>query len=328
MFTLRLIHHFSGCLHVTLPPAWGASLQNPGGGGSHTYQHPLYGFFPPPNETRFRTERYHVESCWNVMTHGDAREGKWRGNWQMEWVASTLHNTSEHGVSSITTADAHTSAASNRLNWRPRRFKWTRPFRRKTKSDFCACAITFQTQSTAHASRTYSMISRFFTSGVSSVSNVLIYCMVRNTWICKYSLQRRRRITVICLPYFKAIIHDKNCCVQIKRKIQTCTDTTGSPTENRTQTHGKVNGLTFPDTTPYGLPISKFRRDVFGVSRLASWWRTQRLQQVPPENTHASELEINEGSEQSFRKWKNKLETHVINTTSRHQILLSSSASR
>jgi hypothetical protein len=43
----------------------------------------------------------------------------------------------------------HTSAASIRLNWRPpRRFKWTRPFRRKTKSGFCACAITFQTQST------------------------------------------------------------------------------------------------------------------------------------------------------------------------------------
>jgi len=34
----------------------------------------------------------------------------------MEWVASTLHNTAEHGVSSITTADAHTSAASSRLN--------------------------------------------------------------------------------------------------------------------------------------------------------------------------------------------------------------------
>ena len=30
----------------------------------------------------------------------------------MEWVASTLHTTSEHGVSSITTADAHTSAAN------------------------------------------------------------------------------------------------------------------------------------------------------------------------------------------------------------------------
>ena len=31
----------------------------------------------------------------------------------------------------------------------PSRFKWTRPFRRKTKCGFCACAITFQTQSTS-----------------------------------------------------------------------------------------------------------------------------------------------------------------------------------
>jgi hypothetical protein len=56
------------------------------------------------------------------------------------------HTTSKHGVPSITNADVHTSAASNRLNWRPRRFKWIRPFRRKTKSGFWACAITFQTQ--------------------------------------------------------------------------------------------------------------------------------------------------------------------------------------
>jgi len=60
-----------------------------------------------------------VVSSWNVMAHGDAREGKLRRNWRMEWVASTLHTTSQHGVSSITTADAHTSAASSRLNWRP-----------------------------------------------------------------------------------------------------------------------------------------------------------------------------------------------------------------
>jgi len=58
------------------------------------------------------------------MAHGDAREGKWRGNWRMKWVASTLHTTSEHSVSSITTSDAHTSAACIRLNWIPRRFKW------------------------------------------------------------------------------------------------------------------------------------------------------------------------------------------------------------
>jgi hypothetical protein len=91
-----------------------------------------------------------LECVWNVMAFGDAREGKWTGNWRMEWVASTLHTTSEHGVSSITTADAHISAASSRLNWRPCRFKWTRPFRRKTKSGFCACAITFQPQSTEY----------------------------------------------------------------------------------------------------------------------------------------------------------------------------------
>jgi len=94
-----------------------------------------------------------LESSWNLMAHGDAREGKWRRNWRIEWVASTLHTTSEHGVSSITTittADSHTSAASSPLNWRPCRFKWTRQFRRKTKSGFCACAITFQTQSTEY----------------------------------------------------------------------------------------------------------------------------------------------------------------------------------
>ena len=78
---------------------------------------------------------------WHTVTHG---RGKWRGKWRMEWVASTLQTTSEHGVSSITTADAHTSAASSRLNCRPRRFKWASPFRRKTKSGFCACVITFQ----------------------------------------------------------------------------------------------------------------------------------------------------------------------------------------
>jgi len=67
----------------------------------------------------------------------------------MEWVATTLHTTSEHGVYSITTADAHTSAASSRLNWRPHRFKRTRPYRRKTKSSFCARVVTFQLTSTA-----------------------------------------------------------------------------------------------------------------------------------------------------------------------------------
>jgi hypothetical protein len=74
--------------------------------------------------------------------------GEVKGKLEIGVVASTLHTTSEHGVSSITTADAHTSAASSRLNWRPRRFKWTRPFPLKTKCGFCAWAITFQLAST------------------------------------------------------------------------------------------------------------------------------------------------------------------------------------
>jgi len=44
------------------------------------------------------------------------QEGEVKGNWRMEWVTSTLHTTSEDVVSSITRADAHTSAASNRPN--------------------------------------------------------------------------------------------------------------------------------------------------------------------------------------------------------------------
>jgi len=73
------------------------------------------------------------------MAHGDAREGKWRGNWRMEWVASTLHTTSEPGVSNWTDAPAD-------LNGLVR-------FARKTKSVFCTRAITFQTQSNCYLSR-------------------------------------------------------------------------------------------------------------------------------------------------------------------------------
>jgi len=69
---------------------------------------------------------------------------------------------SEDGLSSITTADAHTSAASSRLNWQPRRFKWTRPFRWKTKSGFCACAITFRTSYTAIVGRLVRMMQRMW----------------------------------------------------------------------------------------------------------------------------------------------------------------------
>ena len=88
--------------------------------------------------------------------------------------SSTLYATSELCVSTITTADTHTSTASSRLNWRPRRFKWTRPSCLKMKSGFCACAITFQMQSTYimlfQLSYVYLVSCIYFTS----VSSVMI----------------------------------------------------------------------------------------------------------------------------------------------------------
>jgi hypothetical protein len=113
-------------------------------------------------------------------------------------VSQYSHSTSERGVSNITIADAHTSAASSRLNWRPRRFKWTRPFRRKTKSGFCACAITFQTQSTATAP--YTSVQH---------RDKLIFMYV--CYFALYSVNEIRTCTYFCYrcSYTKLLIFDK-----------------------------------------------------------------------------------------------------------------------
>ena len=90
-----------------------------------------------------------IEFVWNLLAHGDAQwEGEVKGKLANGLGSQYSHVTSERGLSSITQADAHTSAASSRLNCRPHRFKWTRPFRGKTKSGFCVCAITFRTSVT------------------------------------------------------------------------------------------------------------------------------------------------------------------------------------
>ena len=111
-----------------------------------------------------RTACGSVDSKWNVIAHGDAREGKWRGNRRMERVASTLLTTSEHGVYNITTNSKSWCANLGRqytTELTPRRFKWTRPPHRKTKSGFCACAITFQLASTyKHGHPNWTSLSR------------------------------------------------------------------------------------------------------------------------------------------------------------------------
>jgi len=89
--------------------------------------------------------------CCRVETESDGT--RWRTGGEVKGkeangVGSQQSGTvSEHILSSITTADAHTSAASSRMNWHPPP-KWTRPFRWKTKSGFCACAITIRFHST------------------------------------------------------------------------------------------------------------------------------------------------------------------------------------
>ena len=81
---------------------------------------------------------------WNMMAHGDTREVKWWGK-LANGVGSQY---SSHYLG--TWCIQHYYRWCAHIGWTdaPRRFKWTRPFRRKTKSGFCACAITFQLAST------------------------------------------------------------------------------------------------------------------------------------------------------------------------------------
>ena len=90
-----------------------------------------------------------VELVRNQVAHGDARDGKWRGNWRMEWVASTL--TPHPNVVYPALLKLMRTPRLPAFDWTdaPHRFEWTRPFRGKTKSGFCACAITFRTSYTS-----------------------------------------------------------------------------------------------------------------------------------------------------------------------------------
>ena len=96
-----------------------------------------------PPSTTLPNLRIQLELVRILTAHGDAREGKWRGNWRMEWVASTLTPPPNMVYPGLLKLMRTTSVASSRLNWRPHRFKWTRPFRGKTKSGFCAFRMSY-----------------------------------------------------------------------------------------------------------------------------------------------------------------------------------------
>ena len=57
-----------------------------------------------------------VELVRNLVEHGDALVGEVKGKLVNGVGSQYSHATSERGISSITQADAHTSAASSRLN--------------------------------------------------------------------------------------------------------------------------------------------------------------------------------------------------------------------
>jgi len=113
---------------------------------------PRLTYSPPPfprfNMLRKGTNSY-VESSWNVMAHDDAGEGKWRGK-LANGVGSqySSHYLGTWCIQHYYRWCAHLGCQYSTELTPPGRFKWTRPFLRKTKSGFCACAITFQTQST------------------------------------------------------------------------------------------------------------------------------------------------------------------------------------
>ena len=78
------------------------------------------------------------------MAHGDAREGKWRGNWRMDWVATTL--TLPWNVVCPALLTLLRTPRPPAVDWTDAPGDWNGlvRFRRKMKNGFSACAIMFQ----------------------------------------------------------------------------------------------------------------------------------------------------------------------------------------
>jgi len=81
---------------------------------------------------------------WHTVTHGRKREGE-----TGEWSGYPVLFTPPRNMVYPALLPLMLTPRLPVVDWTdaPLRFKWTCPFRRKTKSGFCVCAITFQTQS-------------------------------------------------------------------------------------------------------------------------------------------------------------------------------------
>jgi hypothetical protein len=78
---------------------------------------------------------------WHTVTHGRGSKEE-TGEWSGWLVPFTLPRNMVYPALLPLMRKPRLSVV------RRSRFKWTRPFRWKTKSGFCTCAISFQTQST------------------------------------------------------------------------------------------------------------------------------------------------------------------------------------
>ena len=101
---------------------------------------------------RCSVSRVETESGGTRRRTGGEVRGKEANGVGSQAVFSLTRNSPASLLQSFS-ADPHSKKASTRLNWHPRRYKWTRPFRWKTECGFCACAITFRFHSTKNLRR-------------------------------------------------------------------------------------------------------------------------------------------------------------------------------
>ena len=145
-------------------------------------------------------EQFYIKSqYWNVMAHGDVWEWKWRGNWRMEWVASTLHSTSEHatiGSRGVRISGSNAGYTMFRGSVRVQATRSIRQFPLHFPSRASPCAITFQLDSTC----SYSEQCQCTTRG--TVRDSALRCEKLRKWIGNWP---ESRTVLVLWPSFSIV---------------------------------------------------------------------------------------------------------------------------
>ena len=107
-----------------------------------------------------------LDSSWNVMANGDAREGKWRGK-LANGVGSqySSHYLGTWCIQHYYCWCAHLDCQQSTELTSPAVLNGLVRFARKTKSGFCTCAIIFELASTTYFGHVQDAIGIFQTEG-------------------------------------------------------------------------------------------------------------------------------------------------------------------